>query len=224
VTTTTPESTTPSTAETEAAPEPRVGLDLANDLRVALVAYGGMTTAAAFAFSERFVAGLADVTSFRDDAGRVWVQSPVFDPEGRVLPFDRRNVAALEATAAAVLMTSPEAVAVFGGVVYPSAFREARIARVMWLGRTGEVTEPPDIFNSLDVIAMLHEAMFVRLQQRREHEQTQVAALLAEQRDLLVQSNELLAAEAEANERRLRDAGGAPPEGEAGPAGAGAGP
>lgn len=221
--TTTPPSTPPS-PEAEAPPEPRLGLNLAADLAQHLAATTPLTREQVADTVSAWVTQLADVESFRDDAGRVWVQAPVFDPEGRVLPFDRRNVAALETTAAAVLLNSPEAVAVFGGVVYPSAYREARIARVMWLGRAGEVVEPSDIFNSLDVIAMLHEAMFVRLQQRREHEQGRVAALLTEQRDLLARSNELLAAEVEANERRLRDAAGAAPEGEAGPAGAGGGP
>lgn len=213
----------PSSDQTPTAPPPerRAGLDLVNDLVVALASYGGMPTDAAVAFSERFVAGLADVESFSDPAGRVWGQLPMFDPEGTALPFDQRNLAAMETTGATILALSPEAVAVFAGVVYPSHLRAARIARVAWLGRAGEVTEPPDIFNSLDAVAMLHEAMFVRLQQRRQHEQQQVAALLTEQVSLLREQNTSLTAEAEHNEQRLRDAG---IEAEPGAAGAGGGP
>jgi hypothetical protein len=97
------------------------------------------------------------------------------------------------------------------------------------LGRTGEVTEPGDIFNSLDVIAMLHEAMFVRLQARRQHEQKLVGDLLLQRRDLLKaendqlkRENDRLSQEIAANERS-RDAGGPAAEGEAGAPGAGGG-
>lgn len=217
---TTPQNTPPSPDEP---PAGRVGLDLAAAVRQFLVEEIGVAGPVADAKAGQFVAGLGDVESFVDPVGHLWTQMPVFDDTGRALPFDRRNVAALQMTAGAILMASPEAVAVFGGVVYPSAFREARISRVMWLGRAGEVTEPGDIFNSLDVIAMLHEAMFVRLQARRQHEQKLVGDLLLQHRDLLKMNNDRLSQEIAANERS-RDAGGPAAEGQAGPPGAGGGP
>jgi len=156
-----------------------------------------------------WAATLAEVDSFRDDAGRVWARMPVFDDEGHALPFDRRNVAALEAAASNVLMLSPEAVAVFGGIVYPSGLSKAAIARVMWMGRAGEVTEPPDIFNSLEAVAILHEAMFQRLIHRRRFEQERVGKLLEEQRDLLLVQNAALRTQLgeEATDERPTDAG-----------------
>lgn len=194
----TPPPNTPPSDPT-APPERKLGLNLAAALDDFLRG-NGVSPEVSSRLAVSFVAGLADADTLRDASGRVWAQVPIFDPQGNVLPFDERNVAALEATAASVLMNSPEAAAVFAGVVYPSAFREAKIGRLLWLGRAGEVTEPADIFNSLDAVAMLHEAMFVRLAQRRQFEQKQVAELLARQvelrqgNDTLEQVNEQLRA------------------------------
>lgn len=193
----------------EAPRDLHAGVNLTLMIAHALI-QNGVTEATADRVADRVVAEIASHDVIRDDAGRVWAQLPVYDAEGNALPFDSRNVATLEHAAAHVLMTSPEAVAVFGGLVYPSAFREAKIARVMWLGRGGEVTGLPDIFNSLDSIALLHEGMFIRLQQRKLHEQSQLALLLSQKKDAYEQQH---------------GPGGAAPQGEAaGEAGAGEGP
>ena len=120
--------------------------------------------------------------SFRDDRNHVWGLLPLYDRAGNGLPFDHRNTAILREAAVNVMMYSPEAVAVFAGVAYPSALREAKIARVLWLGRGGDVVTGPEIFNSIDTVLGLTEAMFVRLQQLRMHEQAHLTDLLTKKK------------------------------------------
>lgn len=148
-----------------------------------LLAEAGLDDDTVLRISGTVIDEMIESQAVRDEVGRVWVQLPIFDGSGGVLPFDSRNVASLEHTAAHVLLTSPEAAAVFAGVVYPSSLSAAQIDRFVWLGRGGDVTSVPDIFNSLHAINLLNEAMFIRLQARKQHEQEQLQLLLAKKKE-----------------------------------------
>ncbi len=136
----------------------------------------------------RFSESMADVESYRDARGTVWSKVPTHAADGTALSFVDRNVAILREAATAVLTFSPEAVAVFAGVAYPSAFREAKIERAVWLGRGGAVLAAPDVFNSLDTALMLTEAMYVRLQQIRMFEQQIIGDLLTQKKEAYEQA------------------------------------
>lgn len=197
----------------------RQGVNLQNLIAESLM-LAGVGEAAADKVAARVIAEVAQCETLRDDAGRVWAQLPVFGEDGDVLPFDARNVAALEQTAAHILFTSPEPVAVFGGVVYPSRLREAKISRVVWMGRAGEVVAIPDIFNSLDAIALLHQGMFIRLEQRKAFEQNQIAILLAQKKDAYESAHGPGRPEAAPEGQEARQEGTAEGKGRGGPPGA----
>lgn len=175
-----------------------LGYSLEGAIAMALQQHLKTPLSDALAISVSVVEMLGEADSFRDERGQVWTKVPAFDGDGQALPFDARNAATLREAAARVLTFSPEAAAVFAGIAYPSAFREAKIERVVWLGRTGEVVSPPDVFNSLDSALMLTEAMYVRLQQIRLHEQKQLGELLARKKEAYEQRQQPQSATGEA--------------------------
>ncbi len=143
----------------------------------------GLPAETAARVADAVVAGFEHVQHVYDETGCMWSQVPMFDEAGQMLPFDRHNTAVLRRAAEDVLSLSPEASAVFAGVVYPSALREAKIARVLWLGRNGEVVAAPDIFNSIDAAMSLMEAMLFRFQQLRDHEEKRLVDILSKMKE-----------------------------------------
>lgn len=139
---------------------------MTHDLESVLVAAlnaAGVPSEQALAAATQAAAVLVSADTWHHPSGGTWVR--LRGPG--VVPFDRRDTAALDAALRYVLAHSGEALAGFAAVVYPSRLAGAGLRRLVWRTADGEVTDPAIILASLETAGLLYEAMVYRLDEWR---------------------------------------------------------